>query len=83
MTLLSSPVNWAGRDAQVETMMSTVEEGLSAIADTIDLRPGSQDTPQGTMKTNLSPIMTYNIKERMQGLEKNSNVEVRNDEGSN
>ena len=32
---LGSPVNWARREAQVEMMVSTVEEGHQAITDTI------------------------------------------------
>ena len=52
---LAGPVNWAGIEAQVETMVSTVQEGKQAIADAImekrtkDWGPGC---PRGTTKTN-------------------------------
>ena len=42
---LVGPVNWAGREAQVETMVSSVQEGCQAIADAIK---GNRTMAQGT-----------------------------------
>ena len=84
---LASPINWVGREAQVETMVSTVQEGHLAIADAIvekitkARRPGH---PQGTMKTNQTPAVACNIEEWIQGLEEDaSKVKVRNGDGIN
>ena len=46
---LTGPINWAGREAQVETMVSTVQEGHQATADAVVEKrikargPGCQD----------------------------------------
>ena len=55
---LGGPVNWAGRKAQVEMMVSTIQEGCWAIRDAIMERrtkvrePGC---PWGTTKKNWTP----------------------------
>ena len=46
---LASPVNWAGRVAQVEMMVNTVKKGHQAIADAIverELSPGGPGCPK-------------------------------------
>ena len=79
---LASPVNWAGREAQVELMVSTVQEGCRAITDAFVEKRTKASGPghsQGTMKTNQTPTAAYNIEEWMQGLEEDaSEVEARN-----
>ena len=78
-----SPVNWARREAQVETMVSTVQEGHHTITKKRTKARGSE-CPQGIMKTNWAPAAAYNIEEWMQGLEEDaSEVEVRNSKVSN
>ena len=84
---LGGPVNMAGREAQVETTMSIVQEGCWVIADAVvgkrtEARgPGH---PQGTTKTNWTPTAVYNINKWMWGLEEDaSKEEVRNNEASN
>ena len=84
---LASPVNLAGREAQVEMVVSTVQEDCQATADAIVEKrtmtrwPGC---PRGTMKTNQTPTVAYNIEEWMQGLgEDASYIEERNGDVSN
>ena len=84
---LGSPANWAGREAQVEMMVSTVQEGHWAITDAIvekRTRARGPGSPQGTTKINQTFAAAYNIEEWMWGLEEDaSEVKVRNDEVSN
>ena len=79
-------VNLAGRGAQVEMMISTVQKGCRAIADTImekRTKARGPGCPLGTTKTNQTPAAAYNIKEWVQGLEEASKLEVRNGDVSN
>ena len=84
---LAGPVNWAGREAQVKMMVSTVQKGHQAIADTVMEKRTKAKGPGclwGTMKTNQTPTAAYNIKTWMQGLEGDaSRVEVRDGDASN
>ena len=84
---LGSLVNWAGREAQAEMMVSTIQEGIDQLqmpSWKIEIRPGGPGCPWGTAKTNLNPAAAYNIKKWMQSLEKDaSESEVRNDKTTN
>ena len=84
---LAGPGNWAGREAQVGMMVSTVQDVHWAIAyavvekKTIARQPGC---PQETTKINQTPTVAHNIEQRMQGLEEDaSKVEVSNSNKSN
>ena len=84
---LASSVTWARREHQVETMVSTVQEGHWAIVGAIvDKRTKAMGArpPWGTTKTNQTPTAAYNIKECMQGLKEDaSKVEERNGDVGN
>ena len=45
---LGDPVNWAGREPQVEMMVCAVQEGFQAITDTCgkELKPGGPGHPK-------------------------------------
>ena len=65
---LDGPVNWAGREAQVEMIEITIQEGHQAIADVIvekRTKARGPGCPQRTTKTNWTPTAVYNIKEWM------------------
>ena len=72
---LGGPVNWAGSEAQVEMMVSTVQEGHQDITDTI-IEKWTKAREQGhlwwTMKSSQTPTAAYNIKKWMQGLEEDA-----------
>ena len=84
---LGSPVHWAGGEAQVEMMVSTVQEVHWTIADAIiekGTKARESGHPQGRVKTNWTPGAAYNIKEWMWGLDKDaSEVEGRHGKVSN
>ena len=78
---LASPVNWARREAQVEMMVSTVQEGHQAIADAIMEKTTKA---RGPPRNNNDKPDPYNIKECMQSLEEGaSKVGVKNGDASN
>ena len=84
---LAGLVNRARREAQVETMISTVQEGHWAFANAImekRTKARGPGCPWGTTNTNQTPTAAYNIEVWMQGLEEDaSEVEVRNGNVSN
>ena len=58
---------WA---VQVEIIVSAVQEGHGAIADTVvekRTKARGPGCPRGMTKTNWTPTMAYNIEEWMQG----------------
>ena len=84
---MGNPVIWAGREAQLEMMVSTVQEGHQAIADAVvgkRTKVRGLGHPWGTTRTNWPPTVASNIEEWMWGLEDDvSEAEVRNDKTSN
>ena len=83
---LGGPVNWASREAQVEMMVSIVQEGHWAIPDAIVEKRTKARGPGCPMeqRNKLDPTASYNIEEWMPGLEEDaSKAKVRNDEMSN
>ena len=76
------PINWAGRTAQIEVTLNTVQEGHPAISDAVVEKrtkargPAGQD---GTVKVMRTLTMAYDIEQWMQRVEEDVlKVEVRN-----
>ena len=69
---LGGPFNWPGRPAQIEALRKTVQEGCHAIIEAVvekktkTRRPGQ---PWGKAKQPRTPIVAYDIKEWIWGLE--------------
>ena len=62
---LGGPVNWAGREAQEEMTVSTVQEGCQAITDAImekRTKARGPGCPWGTTKTNWTPQQHTTLK---------------------
>ena len=84
---LTGSVNWAGRMAQVEVTVNTIQEGHQAIVDAVvekRTKARGPGFPQGMMRATQAPTTAYNIEEWMWGLEEDApKVEARNDDASN
>ena len=66
------PVNWAGRTAQVEVTVNTVQEGHTVIADTIiekKMKARGPGHPQGSKGATWPSAATCNVDDWMLGLD--------------
>ena len=69
------PINWAGRTAQVEVTINTVQEGHQAISDAVvekRTKARGPGHPHRMMKVMGTPAMAYKIEEWMWGMEEDA-----------
>ena len=78
---LMGPINWAGRTAQIEATINTVQEGHWVISHVVTEKRTKVREPghcHRTMEVMRTPTAAYDIKEWMQGIEEDApKVEVR------
>ena len=81
---LRGPVNWAGRTAQVEATVNTIQEGHLAIADAIikkKMKARGHGCPWGLRRVTQSSAAAYHVDDWIQGLDKGvSDEEMRTDD---
>ena len=71
---MMGPTSWAGRAAQVEVTVNTVQEGHWAIAAVVEMRTKARGPghPHGTIKVTRTPATAYDIKEWVWGVEEDA-----------